>query len=60
MQIETGKFYKTRDGRRVGPMKFDNYGGSYPWEEDYNTAIWTDDGECDEGENLDLIAEWTD
>lgn len=63
MQIENGKYYRTRDGRKVGPMVAD---GSKFWMNGKNALTdpeWSDDGtnfypfseECD-----DLIAEWAD
>ena len=41
MKIEAGKFYRTRDGRKVGPMRL--VGGSrWPWEgHEANEAVWT-------------------
>ncbi|RJG46543.1 hypothetical protein [Mesorhizobium sp. DCY119] len=31
LTIKAGKFYKTRDGRKVGPMEWRSYHGEYPW-----------------------------
>lgn len=65
MKIEEGKFYRTRDGRKVGPMRHD-FGSiwdckeMFPNDSDYH---WTEDGCRGCATNLDcpnLIAEWTD
>ena len=70
LKIEEGKYYKTRDGRKVGPITASITAG-WPWETDggkYDRFIgtrwaWRYDGsfqEDDPGEHdLDLIAEWT-
>lgn len=63
LKIEAGKFYKTRDGRKVGPMVGPAYSGywvkSVLSDEDGETYDY--DGKCyysaDEDDN-DLIAEW--
>ena len=64
MQIEQGKFYKTRDGRKVGPI-VDSYNGFWPFR--LGEEIWyKDDGHSCRGSSDDirasddLIAEWTD
>ena len=31
IRIEAGKFYKTRDGRKVGPMDYRGYDDEHPW-----------------------------
>jgi hypothetical protein len=69
MKIEAGKYYKTRDGRKVGPITTSATRG-WPWEVNggkYDSTIrtrwaWRDDGSFQEDEThtLDLIAEWTD
>jgi len=59
MQLEEGKFYKTRDGRKVGPMGYSPYEGFLPWEDEVIGDLWDDDGTSDSGDN-DLIAKWTD
>lgn len=66
MQIEAGKFYRTRDGRKVGPMREDPNYSPRPFDVDsyfpapLGRTLWTRDGESDEGSNLDLVAEWLD
>lgn len=58
VKIEEGKFYRTRDGRRVGPMipfreKFYGVGG--------DGYMWTNSGnEYGHKRHLDLISEWVD
>lgn len=61
MKLEVGCYYRTRDGRRVGPMRNDApyieevlTDGSKGW---WNNGRYRDDGEDHE---LDLIAEWHD
>ena len=49
MKIEEGKYYRTRDGRKVGPMRS-------AWTPN-GTQWWFKDGDKTK---LDLIAEWTD
>lgn len=59
LKIEAGKFYKTRDGRKVGPM---TYAGGNIYAADGKQ--WRRDGYYWNGvgghEQNDLIAEWTD
>lgn len=71
LRIEAGKFYKTRDGRKVGPMQI-AYGRGSEWawelgstnELDGIGAAWRADGTFaippKETHPADLIAEWTD
>lgn len=67
LTIEVGKFYRTRDGRKVGPM-VDETGdfGANSDDMDLDDHVWQSDGtewepECDvDNSHLDLIAEWTD
>jgi hypothetical protein len=61
MKIEVGKYYRTRDGRKVGPLER----GIYGWARigDVNRFDWYDDGFCradHEERPNDIIAEWTD
>ena len=63
MQIELGKFYKTRDGRKVGPAKHIENRGNYPWNVPDNAGFYgySNDGvSCIDCDDDDLIAEWTD
>jgi hypothetical protein len=58
MQIEQGKYYVTRDGRRVGPMYRAVRGG---WVNGAPIGSWDDDGFSTlGGSGLALVAEWTD
>lgn len=59
LQIAAGKFYKTRDGRKVGPMVkwWTKYEVEHPWE-DHLGHLYRPDGTSEHNE--DLIAEWTD
>ena len=67
LKIEAGKFYRTRDGRKVGPMRrrddqdyfpFDINSHVHPHDRDIQRQLWQEDGTGDEG--LHIIAEWTD
>lgn len=62
MKIEEGKFYKTRDGRKVGPMVrwCDDFQARRPWStsKGYDTSpCWGDDGNTAILGNV-LISEW--
>lgn len=65
MQLEVGKYYKTRDGRKIGPMVDAKNGADDHWKsilpcEGY--TYWHDNGShwfYDERPS-DLIAEWSD
>lgn len=66
LKIEEGKFYKTRDGRRVGPMAQWALEAEHPWEQQGGSNvftkggdIWRDDG-TSEYDAPPLIAEWID
>jgi len=66
IKLQAGKFYKTRDGQKVGPMvkklglSADGY--YYPWDDtsNKNHYFWSHEGKCYDGPQHDLIAEWTD
>jgi hypothetical protein len=62
--IEHGKYYRTRDGRKVGPMEEEQDGdfmAEHPDKGGYFTASWNPNGKRWMKEpNLDLIAEWGD
>jgi hypothetical protein len=61
LRIEAGKFYKTRDGRKVGPY---HHAFSDIWRvgEDHSTAVFEDGTTNRNGRktDADLVAEWTD
>jgi len=67
MKIEAGKFYKTRDGRKVGPMdwvdsRFTSIPSAGYWKDDERRS-WYENGRITwEGEELpgDIISEWQD
>lgn len=65
LKIEAGRYYKTRDGRKVGPIG-PNEGGlaEYPWQDNSDwTDCWTTDGRFynDGTESQhDIVAEWID
>jgi hypothetical protein len=61
--IESGKFYKTRDGRKVGPIALGTSGPRHwiaPVMDDVYASSWYQDGAFYSGEQfrLDLVAEW--
>lgn len=70
LKIEAGKFYKTRDGRKVGPMIEDKWHDrDYGWtvEHEFNAEYgkaWRADGtfhvDRSRKHSADLIAEWID
>jgi hypothetical protein len=64
IKIEAGKYYRTRDGRKVGPMVKDGcYNDGFPWMYDIGAGWWSDDGQRKSKrlrETHDIIAEWTD
>lgn len=70
LKIEAGRFYKTRDGRKVGPMIEDKWHDrDYGWtvEHEFNAEYgkaWRADGtfhvDRSKKHSADLIAEWID
>lgn len=67
IKIRKGGFYRTRDGRRVGPMLRWSNNDPYDWQVESGTPtfghlLWRDDGSCDSigGKDVDLVAEWVD
>ncbi|WP_421505576.1 ribosomal protein L7/L12 [Brucella pseudogrignonensis] len=65
LKIEAGQYYRTRDGRKVGPMEAWCFGGWYSdrAERPLNGGIWLDDGTAKYAgakDSPDLIAEWID
>jgi hypothetical protein len=64
LKLETGKFYKTRDGQKVGPMLFRRDCDDYAvdgFEGPYGNAWWSENGirggmgDIHDG---DIVAEW--
>jgi hypothetical protein len=66
LKIEVGKFYKTRDGRKVGPAFISGNTATFGSTGNYASAVWSDDGRSssrDDKTSLkdnDIIAEWID
>ena len=60
MQIETGKFYKTRGGEKVGPVITEYCQIGFGWHALGDPRFWYGTGKCYDGQSYDLIAEWTD
>lgn len=64
MKIEIGKFYKTRDGRKVGPMRFSMSGDDLFSQDggDLDGCLWGHNGKrrLNGNTETDIIAEWTD
>lgn len=60
LKLEVGKYYKTRDGRKVGPMEHCGSDTDHPWQEAKNMSahIWRDDGTSKWDKDPDLIAPW--
>jgi len=60
MQIEVGKYYRTRDGQKVGPMVANTF-IDYPFKDGSGLMSFTTDGHrfCADEHHTDLIAEWT-
>lgn len=61
MKIEAGRYYKTRDGRKVGPMEVGDNGIAMPTIGSY-TCVFADTGMGyrDREWAGDLVAEWED
>lgn len=65
MKIEVGKYYRTRDGRKVGPMERRATGNRF-WSAathlDGYGSFWCEDGAFYYGEEwpVDLVSEWHD
>lgn len=69
LQIEEGKFYRTRNGRKAGPAEYRAEGTSevYPWSVPMSStdahAVYMDDGRYQRNGHwpeFDLVAEWVD
>lgn len=65
MKIEVGKYYRTEDGRKVGPMVMWSIDALHPFEVvdhpdgDLEEAIWTSNGEeFQPRSGLDIVEEW--
>jgi hypothetical protein len=63
IKLEAGKYYRTRDGRKVGPVIRYDKGYCWPWSVPQFYFTYADDGKhfVDRRESgADLIAEWVD
>lgn len=66
LRIQQGKFYKTRDGRKVGPAFVNGSIATFGAKDDHRSAVWADNGRksarSDTTSELagDIIAEWVD
>lgn len=64
--IEAGKFYKTRDGRKVGPAFVTGSTTTFGEKGNWSSAVWTDTGRQSTRDDTttelanDIIAEWVD
>lgn len=62
LTIQAGRYYRTRDGRKVGPMRRWSDTARHRWEADDEelSYIWADDGteiDSDIDDGADIIAE---
>lgn len=61
IKIEAGKYYRTRDGRKVGPIEQNGFAELHIWREKLGDGnSWRYDGGHNSEPSQDLIAEWTD
>lgn len=60
MQIEAGKYYKTRDGQQVGPAKLDVDSGLFEFDGRWAYCHRSDGTYLgrDKGSALDIVSEW--
>ncbi|CAN7602695.1 hypothetical protein [Bosea sp. LjRoot237] len=61
LTIQAGRHYKTRDGRKVGPMIDDDCGDIYPWTTEGGGGYYSDSGVRQATyarETGSLVAEW--
>lgn len=60
LRIREGRYYITRDGRKVGPMRHEGWDDGEPWTADNSPRYYTDNGGRVEpkGEASDPVAEW--
>lgn len=61
MKIESGRYYKTRDGRKVGPIEHaKDYDNEYPWWHNEGQLIFDKNGYNAFNRHDDLVEEWAD
>lgn len=66
MKIEVGKFYRTRDGHKVGPIRNHAVSHNFPWIGDLDreykgtkrSFVFKEDGSNYEFTDLDIVGEW--
>ncbi|MBB5664785.1 hypothetical protein GGE68_002982 [Rhizobium leguminosarum] len=64
--LEAGKFYKTRDGRKVGPAFVTGSTTTFGEKGNWSSAVWTDTGRQSTRDDTttelanDIVAEWID
>lgn len=57
MHIEAGKYYRTADGKKVGPMKMWSEKAEHKWEDGHpEGSLWRNDGSSDYTYNI--VSEW--
>ena len=66
MKVESGNLYRTRDGRKIGPM-ISHWNDEWPWTIAKSQFFWNCSGDAcivtpvrEFVPGLDIIAEWTD
>jgi hypothetical protein len=60
LTIQAGKYYRTRDGRKVGPIEENGKATLYVWRDQLGSCdFWRYDGRHHSQPALDFIAEWT-
>jgi len=63
MKIQQGKYYRTAEGRKVGPAEQRNEENSYPWHIplDGSPLYYREDGTlCTDNEDWRIVGEWGD
>lgn len=62
LKLEEGKFYRSRDGRKFGPLKNDGIGEPYVWRGAAGWPTWMANGAGHSSVTgpTDLVAEWVD
>lgn len=63
MMVEQCKFYRTRSGSKIGPMRFDGWIGMHV-DTNGNGRVWMADGRVfagkPGGDPFDIVTEWSD
>lgn len=58
VKLEVGKYYKTRDGRKVGPCESSDLPRRYEFGGDWDLCHWSDGTYCGDDRSLDIVSEW--